>query len=340
LNKKTDGRILMAHGSGGQMTRALVTDIFRTAFSNDLLNPLNDQAVFESPGARLAFTTDSYVVSPIFFPGGDIGHLAVCGTINDLAVGGAEPLYLSASFIIEEGLEVEELRRVVNSMAETARASGVKIVTGDTKVVERGHGDKIFINTAGVGRIADGVELGPELIRPGDAVILSGTAGDHGMAVLAGREGLEMELGIESDCAPLWTLAKTIIDAGGGGVRAMRDATRGGVATVLCEFAESSDTCITISEETVPVSPAVRGACEMLGFEPLYLANEGKLVAVVDAAYADAVAGAMRAHPYGRNAAVIGTVAEAPAGRVLLETTIGNTRPLEMLSGEQLPRIC
>lgn len=340
MREKTDKRILLAHGSGGLLSRRLVEEVFREAFSNELLDPLNDQAVFASPGKRLAFTTDSYVVSPLFFPGGDIGKLAVCGTINDLAVGGAEPVYLSASFIIEEGLPIDELRAVVQSMADTAASTGVRIVTGDTKVVERGHGDRLFINTAGVGVVRDGLELGPSMITPGDDVIVSGTIGDHGMAVLAAREALEMETGVESDCAPLWTLVSAMIDAGGGGVRAMRDATRGGVATVLCEFAESSLTCITLAEDALPINPAVRGSCEMLGFEPLYLANEGKLVAVVDRSSTDAVLGAMRAHPYGRNAAVIGSVAESPGGKVHLETSIGNTRLLEMLSGEQLPRIC
>ncbi|WKZ33616.1 MAG: hydrogenase expression/formation protein HypE [Thermodesulfobacteriota bacterium] len=332
--------ILLAHGSGGSHSRRLVEDVFAKAFTNPLLAPLNDQAVFASPSGRLAFTTDSYVVKPIFFPGGDIGKLAVCGTINDLAVGGAEPLYLSASFIIEEGLPMDELERVVASMAKTALDAGVMIVTGDTKVVERGKGDKLFINTAGIGRISGSLDLAPSGIKPGDSVIVSGTMGDHGIAILTHREGIRMETPVESDCAPLHTLAKAVLEAAPSGVRAMRDPTRGGLATVLNEFAASSGRSISVREDDIPVKEAVRGACEILGFDPLYLANEGKLVAVVSKESTDAALDAMRSHRYGRDAAVIGTVEEGPKARVLIETSIGNRRILDMLSGEQLPRIC
>ena len=334
-----DKTILLAHGSGGSYSRRLTEEVFAKAFDNPLLAPLNDQAVFCLPAKKLAFTTDSYVVKPIFFPGGDIGKLSVCGTINDLAVGGAEPVYLSASFIIEEGLSMNELKRVVDSMAKTARDAGVSIVTGDTKVVERGKGDKLFINTAGIG-VINGPELTPMNIRPGDAVIVSGTMGDHGIAIMTHREGIRMDSPVESDCAPLHTLVMEILSAAPTGVRAMRDPTRGGLATVLNEFAASSNCCISIREEDLPVKDAVRGACEILGFDPLYLANEGKLVAVVSSAEAKAALAAMRAHPLGKDAAIIGTVSDGPKGKVLLETSIGNTRIIDMLSGEQLPRIC
>lgn len=336
---RQDRTVLLAHGSGGSYSRRLIEDVFAKAFSNPLLAPLNDQAVFSLPAKKLAFTTDSYVVNPIFFPGGDIGKLSVCGTINDLAVGGARPVYLSASFIIEEGLSMDELKRVVESMAKTAKEAGVSVITGDTKVVERGKGDKIFINTAGIG-VVDGPELSPLNMRPGDVVIVSGTMGDHGIAIMTHREGIRMDAPVVSDCAPLHTLALDIITAAPDGVRAMRDPTRGGLATVLNEFASSSSSCISIMEEKVPVKDAVRGACELLGFDPLYLANEGKLVAIVSAEKSSAVLDAMRGHPLGKDAAVIGTVAEGPKNKALLETCIGNTRILDMLSGEQLPRIC
>lgn len=331
--------ILLAHGSGGSYSRRLVEDVFANAFSNPLLAPLNDQAVFSLPAKNLAFTTDSYVVRPIFFPGGDIGKLSVCGTINDLAVGGARPVYLSASFIIEEGLSMDELKSVVESMAKTARDAGVSIVTGDTKVVERGKGDKLFITTTGIG-VIDGPVLTPANIRPGDAIILSGSIGDHGIAIMTHREGIRMDVPVESDCAALHTLVKDVLAAAGPGVRAMRDPTRGGLATVLNEFAASAGCSMTITEDALPVKEAVRGACELLGFDPLYLANEGKLVAVVAREFTKAALSAMRSHPLGKDAAVIGTVLDAPKGKVLLETSIGNKRIIDMLSGEQLPRIC
>lgn len=334
-----DKTVLLAHGSGGSYSRRLIEDVFAKAFNNPLLAPLNDQAVFSLQGEKLAFTTDSYVVNPIFFPGGDIGKLSVCGTINDLAVGGAEPVYLSASFIIEEGLPMEELRKVVDSMAAAAREAGVHIVTGDTKVVERGKGDKVFITTTGIG-VVRGMELSPADIRPGDAVIVSGTMGDHGIAIMTHREGIMMDAPVVSDCAPLHTLAMDVLGAAPSGVRAMRDPTRGGLATVLNEFAASCGFCVALKEEALPVKEAVRGACELLGFDPLYLANEGKLVAVVDGGEAGAALSAMKANPLGKDAAIVGTVIEAPKGKVLLETSIGNRRIVDMLSGEQLPRIC
>lgn len=334
-----NGKILLGHGSGGTLSRNLVEGLFLEAFKNPLLEDLNDQAVFELTNSRVAFTTDSYVVNPLFFAGGDIGKLAVCGTINDLAVGGAEPLYLSASFILEEGLSFEELRRVVDSMALTARDAGVSIVTGDTKVVERGKGDKLFINTAGIGVVKDGLDLSPARIRPGDRVIVSGFIGDHGIAVMAHREGLQMDIQVSSDCAALHGLVREVL-AASNGVRAMRDPTRGGLATILNEFAAQSGCGIVIEEEAVPVRDEVRGACELLGFEPLYLANEGKLVTVVSPDTAVAVLDAMRSHPLGRDAAIVGTVIDEPRGKVLLETTIGSKRIIDMLAGEQLPRIC
>jgi hydrogenase expression/formation protein HypE len=336
---KDEKRILLGHGSGGTLMRSLIEKLFLEEFRNPLLEPLNDQAVLSPVQGRLAFTTDSYVVDPLFFPGGDIGKLSVCGTINDLAVGGAEPLYLSASFIIEEGLTMGELERVVRSMAVAATGAGVQVVTGDTKVVERGKGDKLFINTAGVGVLRDSINLSPSLIEPGDVVLVSGTVGDHGIAIMTHREGIEMEVPIESDCAPLHLLVKDML-AATDGIRAMRDATRGGIATVLNEFAESSSCALVIKEELIPVREAVKGACEILGFDPLYIANEGKLVAVVRKEEADKVLIAMRNNPFGRDAAVIGEVAKGPPGKLLLETSIGNMRILDMLSGEQLPRIC
>jgi len=334
-----DKKILLGHGSGGLLSHALISDVFLKAFTNPLLSPLNDQAIFSLPPARVAFTTDSYVVSPIFFPGGDIGKLSVCGTINDLVVGGARPLYLCASFIIEEGYSIKALEKIALSMAATAREAGVLIVTGDTKVVERGKGDGVFINTAGIGIVPDGLELGPELIRPGDVVIASGTIGDHGIAIMTHREGIEMDVPVTSDCAPLHSLVEDMLSCGAG-LKAMRDPTRGGVATILSEFALASGCGFIIRETSVPVKDAVRGACELLGFDPLYLANEGKLIAVVSRENADKTLEAMRKNPLGRDAAIIGEVIEKPAGLVLLETSIGNRRILDMLSGEQLPRIC
>ncbi|MDN3512576.1 MAG: hydrogenase expression/formation protein HypE [Candidatus Jettenia sp.] len=332
-------RILLSHGSGGKLSYQLIHEIFLKAFNNEFLSPLNDQAIFNLPTSRLAFTTDSYVVNPIFFPGGDIGKLSVCGTVNDLAVGGAEPLYLSASFIIEEGILIEELRMIVDSMAQTANHATVKIITGDTKVVERGKGDKLFINTSGIGIVKDGIHLSPLLIKPGDAILVSGHLGDHGIAIMCHREGIQMESPVQSDCAALHELVQDVISRSPG-IRAMRDPTRGGLATTLNELAVSSGCGMIIREEDIPIKEEVKGACEILGFDPLYLANEGKLIAIVSKDLADTVLEAMRKNPLGKDASIIGTVVDEPRGKVLLETSIGNRRILDMLSGEQLPRIC
>jgi len=335
---KKHSRILLSHGSGGSLTRRLISDVFVKHFGNELLAQLNDQAIFEVASKRLAFTTDSYVVDPIFFPGGDIGKLSVCGTVNDLAVGGASPLYLSASFIIEEGLATDDLERIVLSMAAAAEAVGVKIITGDTKVVERGKGDKIFINTTGIGAMPDNVTLDPIRIAPGDIVIVSGTVGDHGIAIMAGRHGFH-DVPVVSDCAALHSLTKDML-ATGVDIKAMRDPTRGGLATVINEFAATAGCAIVIKEDAVPVKEAVRGACELLGFDPLYLANEGKLIAVVARDGAERLLAAMRKNPLGADAAIIGEVVKDPVGRAILETPLGNKRILDMLTGEQLPRIC
>ncbi len=334
--KKT---ILLGHGSGGALSRSLIEEVFLPEFDNPILSELNDQAVLRINTSRLAFTTDSYVVDPLFFPGGDIGKLSVCGTINDLAVGGATPLYLSASFIIEEGLAIAELKDIVRSMALTAKEADVTIVTGDTKVVERGKGDKLFINTTGIGELDDSIDLGAARIEPGDLIITNGTIGDHGIAIMTLREGIQMETPVVSDCAPLHRLTRDMCSATNG-IRAMRDATRGGVATVLNEFAESSGCGALIAECDIPVKDAVRGACTILGFDPLYLANEGKLIAIVSADGAEAALKAMRANPLGKESAIIGSIQKEPEGTVLIETSIGNKRILGMLSGEQLPRIC
>ncbi|HZX35982.1 MAG TPA: hydrogenase expression/formation protein HypE, partial [Thermodesulfobacteriota bacterium] len=332
------GTILLSHGAGGKLSHRLIQDVFLKAFKNPFLEPLNDQAVFPSPGKRLAFTTDSYVVSPIFFPGGDIGKLSVCGTINDLAVGGATPLYMSASFIIEEGLELEELAKVVESMAKTALMAGVQIVTGDTKVVEKGKADRLFINTAGVGVIPDGVDVGPSFMEPGDAVIISGTVGDHGVSVMRERGMITLDVDVESDCAPLHELASAVVST--GFVKAMRDPTRGGLITTLNELALSSGHGILVKEENIPVKEEVRGVCEILGFDPMYLANEGKMICIAGKDGAKDVLKAMRKNPLGKDAEIIGEVIGERSGKVLLETSLGTRRIMEMLSGEQLPRIC
>lgn len=335
---KKDSKILLSHGSGGSLTRRLISDVFVKNFGNDLLAPLNDQAVFGVAAGRLAFTTDSYVVDPIFFPGGDIGKLSVCGTINDLAVGGATPLYMSASFIIEEGLPTNDLERIVLSMSAAASAANVKIITGDTKVVERGKGDKIFINTAGIGTVTDSITLDPARITPGDVVIVSGTIGDHGIAIMAGRHGFH-DVPVLSDCAALHSLTRDML-ATGVDIKAMRDPTRGGLATVINEFAAAANCAIVVREDAVPMRNEVKGACELLGFDPLYLANEGKLIVVVARDGAERLLAAMKKNPLGSNAAIIGEVVKDPKGKAILETPIGNKRILDMLTGEQLPRIC
>ncbi|WP_309624639.1 hydrogenase expression/formation protein HypE, partial [Methylibium sp.] len=319
-------------------------DVFLGAFDNPLLSPLEDQAVMPLAGLaehgdRLAFTTDTYVVSPLFFNGGDIGTLAVAGTVNDLAVSGARPLYLSCGVVIEEGLPVETLRRVVASMKRVAAEAGVAIVTGDTKVVERGAADKLFINTAGIGVVPRGVAISAANARPGDVVIVNGTLGDHGTAILIARAQLALESDVPSDCQPLYSLVAAML-AACPDIHCLRDATRGGVATVLNEFAESSQVAIRIDETSLPLREDVKGACEILGLDPLYLANEGKLVAIVAPEAAPRVLAAMRAHPAGRGSAVIGQVAEEPRGMVVLRTGFGGDRIVDMLVGEQLPRIC
>ncbi len=332
-------RVLLGHGSGGKLSADLIRNLFVPLFRNPTLERLEDQAVLPVNGARLAFTTDSFVVKPLFFHGGDIGSLAVHGTVNDLAMGGAMPLALSAAFIIEEGLPVETLGRITVSMARAAREAGVEIVTGDTKVVEKGKGDGLFINTAGIGLVREGVELSAASARPGDAVLVSGYLGDHGIAIMAEREGLEFDCPVASDSAALHTLVAAMLDASTA-IRTLRDPTRGGLSSTLNEIAGQSGVGTAIEESAIPVREAVRGACELLGLDPLYVANEGKLVAIVAPEAAEAILTAMRAHPLGRDAVRIGTVTQANAGMVTLRTALGTTRVVDMLSGDQLPRIC
>ncbi|MGH3827859.1 MAG: hydrogenase expression/formation protein HypE [Pseudonocardiaceae bacterium] len=332
--------ITLAHGAGGKASQSLIEAIFLDSFRNPLLEPLEDAATLLVGAARLAFTTDSYVVSPLFFPGGDIGDLAVNGTVNDLAVSGARPAHLSAGFILEEGFPVEDLRRIVASMAAAATAAGVSIVTGDTKVVQRGKGDGCYINTAGVGLITDGLTLGVATARPGDVVIVSGPVGDHGMTIMLARGELDLEADLVSDTAPVHDMVRGLLDAVGPGVRAMRDATRGGVATILNEVAKASGVAVAIEEEAVPVRAQVRGACELLGIDPLYVACEGRIVVIVDPGAADAAVAALRAHPLGAGATVVGRVVEDPPGLVLLKTGFGGTRIIDLLVGDPLPRIC
>jgi len=331
-------RILLAHGSGGKLAHELVEKSFVKALANPLLAKLDDSAVIDFSG-RLAFTTDSYVVSPIFFPGGDIGKLSVCGTVNDLAMSGARPLYLSLSFIIEEGLPQTELDQVVNSIQQTAQEAGVEIVTGDTKVVHRGSADKLFINTAGVGIIPEGVNISGSNARAGDKVILSGTIGDHGIAVISRREELSFSTKLESDCAPLGGLVAEMLNASPN-IHCLRDPTRGGLATSLNELAKQSKVSIRIEEEKVPVREEVLAACEMLGFDPLYVANEGKLVAIVPPEDANKVLKAMQGNRYGKDSAIIGEVGAEKPGRVVMKTCLGTSRIVDMLVGDLLPRIC
>lgn len=332
-------QIVLGHGSGGKLTADLIEKLFVPAFRNDYLDRLDDQAVVSIGDSRIAFTTDSYVVTPIFFPGGDIGRLAVNGTVNDLAMSGARPLYLSCAFILEEGLASEDLRRVVDSMRQAASAAGVLLVTGDTKVVGRGKGDQIFITTTGIGLVEKPVSISASHARAGDAVILSGFIGDHGMAILSQRENLSFEGEIASDTAPLHELVAAMLDVTPE-VHCLRDPTRGGVATTLSEIATRSNVGIEIDENEIPVHETVRGICEILGIDPLYVANEGKLVAIVPEPFAHQVVGAMRRHPTGAHARIIGHVVPQHAGMVLLKTAIGGTRVLELMFHEPLPRIC
>ena len=338
--------IVMGHGSGGKLMADLVEHLFAPQFANDALNQMGDATVIKSliPNTQfqIAFTTDSFVVRPLFFPGGNIGELAVNGTVNDLAMRGAKPLYLSAGFILEEGLPMNDLGRIATSMARACQKAGVQLVTGDTKVVGKGQGDGVYINTSGIGVIPDGVDIGPTRAQPGDVVIVSGTMGDHGVAVMSVREGLEFETAIESDTAPLWGLVETMLaaDAGAGAIHVLRDPTRGGLGVTLNEIARASNVGIALDERTIPVRPAVRSACEMLGLDPLYVANEGKLIAIVALENADVILAAMRAHEHGHDAAIVGKVVAEHRGLVTARTGIGGTRVVDVPAGELLPRIC
>jgi hydrogenase expression/formation protein HypE len=331
--------IVLGHGSGGKLTHKLIQKVFLSQFTNPSLAMLHDGAILNLNGTRLAFTTDSYVVNPIFFPGGNIGELAVNGTVNDLAMCGARPLYLSVAFILEEGFPMEDLWKVVLSMNEAAKKAGVSLVTGDTKVVDRGKSDKIFINTSGVGVIEAGIEINPTQARPGDRIIINGPIAAHGMAIMSVREGLEFETEIISDTAPLNGLVESILQ-GTKDIHVLRDPTRGGVASVLNEIAESSKVGISIVEEKIPIADDVKGACEILGLDPLYVANEGKLLAFVPDDQTERVLQIMRQHPLGKDAVMIGEVVAAHPGVVFMKTRIGGLRVVDMLSGEQLPRIC
>jgi len=332
--------IVMGHGGGGKLSGELVEHLFLPAFRNSALENLGDAAVFEAAGARLAMSTDSFVVQPLFFPGGSIGELAVNGTVNDLAVSGADAKFLSASFILEEGFEIARLAAIVEAMAKAAATAGVKIVTGDTKVVERGHGDGCYITTAGVGLVRAGIEVGPQRARAGDQVIVSGTIGDHGMAIMSVREGLEFESQIRSDCAALNGMIGVALDEAGAAVHAMRDPTRGGLASTLNEIAQASDVGIAIDEAKVPVRAEVQSACELLGLDPVYVANEGKAVFFVATEAAERVLAVLRGHPLGREAARIGQVAAEHKRMLVARTALGANRVIPTMIGEQLPRIC
>jgi hydrogenase expression/formation protein HypE len=341
VSKSQYDHVLLGHGSGGQLTNDLIRRLFVPVFDNAVLSALEDQATLDLPRStqRIAVTTDSFVVRPIFFPGGDIGKLAVHGTVNDLAVGGARPLWLTAAFILEEGLPLVDLQRIAASMRQACDEAGIALVTGDTKVVDRGKGDQIFITTTGVGIVPDGVSLSIRNARPGDRILVSGTMGDHGIAIMSVREGIEFETVLESDTAPLHDLARLMLETCPT-IRCMRDPTRGGLASALNELAAASRVGVSIEETAIPVRPEVRGACEMLGLDPLYVANEGKLIAVVPDEKADTLLAAMRQHPRGRDAAIIGTVVANHISMVVLQSRIGGERIVTMLAGEQLPRIC
>lgn len=334
----SEKRITLAYGSGGRLTHQLIKDIFVKYLGNEILYQMNDSAIFTLDG-RLAFTTDSYVVNPIFFPGGDIGKLAINGTVNDLAMVGAEPLYISLGLIIEEGLLLEELERIVLSIREASEESGVKVITGDTKVVEKGKADKIFINTSGIGIIRNGVDIRGDNAKPGEAIIVSGTIGDHGIAILSARKNLSFSVDVKSDTAPLNSLVKRMIDTVPE-ISVLRDPTRGGLATTLNEIAQASNVGIEIEESEIPIKDSVRNVCELLGIDPLYVANEGKLIAIVPKEKADLLLEIMRDSPYGRDAKIIGRVTREHPGKVVLITRLGSKRLLGMLSGDPLPRIC
>ncbi|MDX2151468.1 MAG: hydrogenase expression/formation protein HypE [Bryobacteraceae bacterium] len=332
-------RIVLAHGGGGLLSSDLIQHLFLPAFRNPHLETLADSAVLALPPGRIALSTDSFVVRPLFFPGGSIGELAVNGTVNDLAMSGARPLYLTAGFILEEGLPLETLAAVVHRMAAAARAAGVCIITGDTKVVEKGRGDGIYINTAGVGVVPDSIALGPAHVRPGDAVLVSGAIGDHGIAVMSVREGLAFDSPIVSDCAPLHELVPILLETPAT-VRMLRDPTRGGLAASLQEIAQAAGFSIILDEPAIPIRPEVQGACELLGLDPLHVANEGKLIAIVDAQEAEAALQRLRRHPLAASAAIIGRVAEGRPGMLACKTALGATRIVPRQLGEQLPRIC
>jgi hydrogenase expression/formation protein HypE len=331
--------VLLAHGGGGKLTQQLIQKMFLNQFQSKLLSPLHDGAILSIKGARLAFSTDSYVINPIFFPGGNIGELAVNGTVNDLAMCGATPLYLSSAFVIEEGFPMEDLWRVIVSMQEAAKNAGVELVTGDTKVVDRGKGDKLFINTSGIGVIEDGIDINPKRATKGDQIIVNGPIAVHGIAIMSVREGLEFETQIQSDTAPLNGLVKDMLGVCSD-IHVLRDPTRGGVASALNEIAESAGVGMNIVEAKIPLGDEVRGACEILGFDPLYVANEGKLIAFVPPDKTKAVLSAMRTHPLGKESVVIGEVVGEHPGTVVMKSLIGGSRVVDMLSGEQLPRIC
>ncbi|MCF7804448.1 MAG: hydrogenase expression/formation protein HypE [Candidatus Marinimicrobia bacterium] len=337
MNHKT---IQLGHGSGGKMSRDLLEKLFLPRFGNETLNQLGDQARLELDGNRIAYSTDSFVVDPLFFPGGNIGDLAINGTVNDLAVGGAKPLYLSVGFIIEEGMPIDDLHRILLSMEVAAKKAGVSIVTGDTKVVNKGSVDKLFINTTGIGIYESDIEFAPQKIQTGDKVIVSGYVGDHGITILSSREGLALENPVETDSVALNGLVDTMMEATGNHIRVMRDPTRGGVATSLNEFADSGQVRIRMESGKIPVRPAVESACEILGLDPLYVANEGKLLAVVSPEAAPDLLKAMQNHEYGTHAAIIGEVIDGDDGRVSMMTGIGGETIIDMLPGEQLPRIC
>jgi hydrogenase expression/formation protein HypE len=338
MERSMGEKILLAHGSGSKLSHDLISRVLAPPIMNPVLARMDDSAVLELSG-RLAFTTDSYVVNPVFFPGGDIGRLAVCGTVNDLSMSGARPVYISLALIIEEGLDIDDLERIMTSVKDTAAEAGVRIVTGDTKVVERGKADRLFINTSGIGLIEGGVDISGSNARPGDKLILSGGIGEHGMAVMSRREGLHLSLPVASDCAPLSHLVSSMLSISKN-IHSLRDPTRGGLAATLNEFARQSDVGIIIEEDKIPVHDGVRGACELLGLDPLYIANEGKLVAAVVEADAGMVLAAMQKNKYARQAAVIGEVIGEHRGRVVMKTGIGSSRIVDMPVGEILPRIC
>lgn len=332
-------RILMAHGSGGLMSQQLIDEVFKKNWNNDIHSPMLDGALFEVSAGKMAMSTDSFVITPIFFPGGDIGKLAVCGTVNDLVACGARPLYMSTAFIIEEGLLLSDLHKLAESMAKTARESGVNLVTGDTKVVEKGSADSIFINTTGIGIIPSGIDYRPERIKTGDLIVVTGNMGDHGLAILARREGLSFSTPALSDCAPLYRIGRTLQEYGAD-VKCMRDPTRGGLATVLNELSAQSGQGILVREKDIPVSHVVQGACDMLGLDPLYMANEGKMVIIIAPERAAGIISDLRSLPEAGESAVIGEVIAEPKGMVLLETELGAQRILGTLEGEHVPRIC